>query len=500
MRPPAWLPQAISGPIDVALDKLHGSSYTALAQGSERDSGHEKRKDGLVQATVQLASRRPILTWGCLTLGVLFVLAVLLPSHQHRSYPSTPSDHDSDPSWTVGSAQQAHLLYIMIPTPKEEPDAELCKSILTAEILQYAPPFVIYHLNSTVDKLAQTEIKLQKILQAHKDTKPLVILPEGPKTWFQLRPEVLIERYYYKVGEENARLAASDVAKTSKVLFLADKECRGLDEEDCAILAKSSVNTGDAQPSYPHAGTIIGLIEDVVPLVTRAHEVAKQRAETNLAPRADEYQHIMASIFVEQLKVREKSSVGGMGLLPSSTLEFGITLDSSNQVGLSIARETDHLKWRQHKGDSMAVKDVAQTMRPFWTLTGFGVPVEKTWHDVKLLTNELTGNIPAVVSFDSSESSSLANLHHTWWKQLWIHPFARKLYDYVALRPNMACAKAYDYGGMAHTFWRVSNVMEKAGAHNYTGKWMNWDKICFGATLAEDVFLDGNGEWVNPAP
>ncbi|KAB8346167.1 hypothetical protein FH972_023213 [Carpinus fangiana] len=133
--------------------------------------------------------------------------------------------------------QKIHLLI-----PAAEPDAELCKCILTSHILGYPTPTLI-GWNKTIEdpdhdwRMDGNHIaKIVAIQNYFGSRKPaeedVLLVVDGYDTWFQLPPSVLLSRFH-RINAENLQRTRAYVGPSAAdeediqqaVIFSAQKEC-----------------------------------------------------------------------------------------------------------------------------------------------------------------------------------------------------------------------------------------------------------------------------------
>ncbi|KAI9811771.1 MAG: hypothetical protein M1827_005316 [Pycnora praestabilis] len=244
--------------------------------------------------------------------------------------PFVAINHNSSAAPIKHSAPTFHLLI-----PASEPNANLCKTILSALILEYPPPTLINFNKSfngdSWDKGSHTG-KIRGVfdfLQDEKQVKEkdLVLIIDGYDVWFQLPPEVLISRYHdltqiankrlskvygTAVGEKQPRSRRS-VKKpkyAAKVFYAADKLCWPNQAEDpaCAAVPPSTLPDDTYgietdkdpegyhnRPKYLNSGTIIGLVSNVKAIYQHALYKVEERNHGGIGD-----QFVFNEIFGEQ--------------------------------------------------------------------------------------------------------------------------------------------------------------------------------------------------------
>ncbi|KAK4895866.1 hypothetical protein LTR27_006036 [Elasticomyces elasticus] len=172
--------------------------------------------------------------------------------------------------------------------PATQSNAELCKLILSAQILDYPTPVLINwgmvaEGDSSNTHLAKIQgfIDYLDALERSSETfdEDLVLIVDGYDVWFQLRRDVLIKRYYALNEAADARTAQAfgqdlfekhDMRQT--IVFGPDKICWPIDYGRPACWAAPLANMSDFaygpqtldgpeeynHPRWLNSGTIIG--------------------------------------------------------------------------------------------------------------------------------------------------------------------------------------------------------------------------------------------------
>ena len=276
--------------------------------------------------------------------------------------------------------------------PASEANANLCKTVLSAFILNYpAPTLVNYGKNFTADswdKGAHTG-KIRGIHDffmnaKHVADQDLVLIVDGYDVWFQLPPGVLLERYNSITRSANKRLRKQygvstyqedgqkeqDCMFSQSVVFAADKLCWPNAAEDpaCAAVPPSTLPKSvygmdtdkDPQaflnrPRYLNSGTVIGHASDLRAILERATHKVEKDMRGDLGD-----QFVLSDIYGEQEYARQmirrsRQSAGGrwlswfldtlgtsqgsksitltnITLIPDQRYEFGVGLDYESQI------------------------------------------------------------------------------------------------------------------------------------------------------------------------
>jgi len=418
--------------------------------------------------------------------------------------------------------RNTQTLHLAIPIPDLGPEA--CKAILSAEVLHYSTPtFIRWDVDDQDSRpkpqrrMTAVRDYLNKLLERHgNDT---VILTGSASTWFQLRPEVLLKRYYDINRQGNERLAVSIGAERvleesieQTVVFSASSECgaASVDAVECSRVPEYPLKRKSSHmnaPRYLSQDVVIGRVKDVFEIYRRAVAIVEQRDE--IASELAIFSEIFSSQERHRSLIRPETPSwsqrfqgwfsGSYSHAPlagrNSTIhhqphadEFGIGLDYAGELSMDASKGPESFMLAKHNNPP---QDVDSSMPPFWSTTGQGLPLEKTWSDVEMFTNAQTRSSPVMVRTNSTD---FPDVRESQWSRLWLQPFARKLFDAYMTVPLIPIASVIDNEGVEQVFWSPTNG-EKAGAKDADGKWYNWRDICKGEDLAAELFGDQLGEW-----
>jgi uracil-DNA glycosylase len=455
--------------------------------------------------------RRYIALGGIATLLLLFLA---------YAFSNRPQAHGEPTDARERNSQRLHLA---IPTP--DLNNELCKTVLSSEVLHYSTPTLV-HWEFDPDQNARESAQrrmttvrdyLDKLLEYHENDT--VVLLGSASTWFQLRPEVLLKRYYEINREGNQRLLASkglekmqEMSVEQSVVFSASSDCgvASGDAVKCSRLPKSPSKGKIAAmnpPRYLSQDVVIGKVKDVHEIYRRAVAIVEQDQEftSELAIFSEIFasqEHHRSLIIPKTLSWSQRFrglftssySHGPLAAKNATTLpkrhadEFGIGLDYAGALSTSTSKGPESFMLTQQMN---LPPDVSSSMPPFWTTTGQGLPSHRTWSDLDLFTNVYTYSVPAVVHNNIADDPDVRQKQ---WGRLWLQPFSRKLLDAYVNVPVMPLAAVVDNEGVEQVFWSTTTG-EKAGAKDADGKWYGWDELCGGEDLAAELFGDDLGEW-----
>ena len=388
--------------------------------------------------------------------------------------------------------KQDHIVRLIFPSA--EPDSELCKTVLTAGILGYSAPIIVNYEPSLDAEGKHSEREFQRLklthdyLNGHGSSRDedIVILLDSPYNWLQLRPEVMLSRYYRIINESNERLhqtigksRAIELGIQQSIVFAAQDTCsrHGSDELACLAVPNSPLSDIAALASLKHlsVGTVVGRLANLRTLFKHLKSKA-ERTMDNVDLQAiaeetfgkQEYRreflrqqnfsfakrvwHSIQKLFGSGRTALDQINGGRIVEDREETSsEFGIVLDYANELGLSVGEATDDVDWVQHGSASKLPVDLASSMPPFWTPTGNDIPTQKGWKDVDLLVDRRTGSIPAVINFPHNSSTPMQT--HGW-LNFWMRANAKTLFKEAVSIPRLPVATVVDsQKGVEHLFW-----------------------------------------------
>ena len=454
-----------------------------------------------------------------ITLGIAIGLLLLLLAYTSLSTSQPQLQLSETPE------RNTQTLHLAIPTPDFHP--ELCKTVLSAEVLHYSTPTLIHWDAVDQDPQASTQRRmtavrdyLNKLLEHHgNDT---VILTGSESTWFQLRPEVLLKRYYDNNRQGNERLAASmspakmlEESIEQTVIFSASSECGTTSAIECSRVPEYPLERKSSHmnsPRYLSQDVVIGKVTDVFEIYRRAVAVVEQRHEFKselaifteifsnqehhrslIRPKAPSWSQRFRGWFAGSYSHAPLAGRNATIHRQPHADEFGIGLDYAGEVSMDTSKGPESFMMAQHRN---LPQDVVSSMPPFWSTTGEGLPLHKTWSDLYMFTNAQTRSTPVMIR---NNITDYPDIRERQWARLWLQPFARKLFDAYMTVPVMPIASVIDNEGVEQVFWSPTNG-EKAGVKDADGKWYSWHDICKGEELAAELFGDKLGEWKATKP
>ncbi|THY04546.1 hypothetical protein D6D02_07932 [Aureobasidium pullulans] len=339
-------------------------------------------------STTTSVVRSRILRIGVLT-AILVLLLHLCSSLSYYEDGLEDAETDDKPGY----------LHLLIPASK--PDQNLCKTVLSAGILNYpAPRLVNWNQKFEDPNLVAGGSHIGKIsgIKAYLDgmdvarDSDLVLMVDGYDVWFQLRPQTILDRYCDINRRANKRVQkelGDEVVRQhnihQQIVFSCQKRCWLFSEDDpeCYAVPQSSLpqdiygpetdtDIGDEKNPYIkfrqrflNSGVAIGTVGAMRKLFTEA----MVRAEHD--PNFGSDQKIFSQLFAEQEVAREalrqqSLSNSWWSRLTSSTysderirrfkkehldavqgkdLEFGLGVDYESSIGLATVFAEDDTEW-----------------------------------------------------------------------------------------------------------------------------------------------------------
>jgi hypothetical protein len=423
-------------------------------------------------------------------------LANPIPYAADAEVPPIPAESHA-PNYTLpaGPKHEKGRFHLLIPATSSGRD--LCKLLLSTQILGYPTPVLInYGAAEDADPYVQHLAKVEGLLKylehqenANPDTEDLVLIIDGYDVWFQLRPDVLIKRFYesnkqaYKrlIDQYGEELVREHNMKQS-VIFGPDKLCWPIDYSRPACWAvdpgnldqyafgpqTSSKHEELTHPRWLNSGTIMGTTQELIDVFRATlHDI-----QTNYVTNSDQY--YFAEIFGRQefarlsrkpellnerkkekygVTVEEKTDNGTRSepdLSGVERTEYFIGIDYKSEMFQTLAFWKQFLTWSRGV-DSWQPPNERRDMLPYLVtnssvydtrLAGDIVASEKPFSVLKDSENE--GDRNAATTTRWSDVELLRNtvsrlnpviIHFTgekrfrevWWSKLWFQAKAEAL-------------------------------------------------------------------------
>ena len=351
----------------------------------------------------------------------------------------------------------------------------LCKAFVSSTILGYPIPSIIdwgatggeENVGSRrarqMEKIFTVSAYLDGLTDAHPED--LVLMTDSLDVWFQLPPEILIQRYNELNACADARargqLSPTGTSKYSqKIVFSAEKKCwpRAADEIGCAAMPESDLPddvygpqtdenapipeyvyaTGirdsegklvdqDAlfrhmRPRYLNSGFVLATVPEARALFERAAAIANADPEVYGAD-----QGVIAQILGEQTVMRERQQPGAGAILEKrgkvedfapeegQQYEFGIGLDYERSLSIPTSFAENDTAWVVLQ-DKDAIKEHAEAAN----ITHPRVLDQGLQPDIAALAGPFA-DMPANTDADGSDSGSAPiseSLQSTTWDSI----------------------------------------------------------------------------------
>lgn len=421
--------------------------------------------------------------------------------------------------------------------PATASNVNFCKLLLSAAVTGYPNPILLgWQGHGQYNGSESHLFKISETLAYLDDLPPssdndLVLVLDAYDIWLQLRPDVLIKRYYTAIEKANNRLKEEGIhsaeyggAKVQQsILFGPDKICWPEDKRRAACWAvpESSLPadvfgpatdswTVPNRPRWLNSGTIMGPAKDMRDMFAATMDVVRRKFDDAYTLRnSDQYyfQEMWAEQEVGRLMLRDgKVDAPAIkedlyGILPDTPkgirTEFHVAMDYESDVFQTAAAYTEYLIWMSFNHSTPFANQASSTMRrldqmvlsdeilrshPPFKVGGADedLPVAKSWADMMLGTNMATQQAFPVWHMTGEKS-----YRTRWWPRMWFHPHAEALL--VAAKNE-----AGKWKSGSRTVARVNGVsyvdaavqMEEEfsedglGARTDQGTFESWDKMC----------------------
>ncbi|EME38740.1 hypothetical protein DOTSEDRAFT_83448 [Dothistroma septosporum NZE10] len=423
--------------------------------------------------------------------AVVFTVVTILAIVLLRSYLAVPVD-------LHGASTRPGQRYMQLVIPiNRKSDVDLCKTILSAQVLNYPVPVVVPWGNNTdntpVAKKKRMYHKVAKIYSYLSTLPPqaedaIIVLLDGPDTWFQLRPDLLLQGYYRVIDRANKQLLTTYGDEIQqRVVFSAYDDCGSKDANNTACLAAPEPPHQGA-PKFLGHGAMVGQAKDLREILRRALDKLElsHNAPAKLLP-------IYTDIFGEQESHRKQFLETHKH--SDMALELGIGLDYYNELGFSVSAETIP-NWQTPRKH---VQELQASMPPYWTVSGQepGLPHTTSWSDIKLFTG-FNNTVPAMIHHWPTVAlggKDATGHRGEWWPELWLTEHARALYTASERLPSTTVAQVRDDQGQELIFWNRQPHHNRMGAWTPDSKFSSWQDMCSAERQWMEVFRDELGPW-----
>lgn len=394
----------------------------------------------------------------------------------------------------IKNASRSRSLHLLLPATG--PNVDFCKLLLSAAVTGYPEPIFIGWDGRGIYNGSQSHLfKITETLTYLRSLPPsadsdLVLLLDAYDIWLQLRPEIMIERYYHVLKQNDQRVKEEGLLNRfhggarihHSIVVGPDKVHWPQGEEDAATWAvpismlpenafgpDTDHNMITARPRWLNSGTIMGPVKDIRDYFSATVDMLSRKYDSNYEFRTSD-QYYFAEVWAEQEIQRsrlrdgadfdEKPDVGNgvTGIVPDippgRRTEFHVCLDYSLELFQTAAGFERHLTWMRHNQTSKAYPDLTTNPDEPEPEVASG-PAKELRIDQWLLQDDIMASEPPFAAIDSSwtdtppeQSWSEAllgtnvvtqlvyplfhitgdkTLRDRWWPRMWFHPHAELL-------------------------------------------------------------------------
>ena len=565
-------------PVQGVMNKLK----QGLWQGDGPNYERVDLEDGFEKEHTKRSSRhaKPVIV----ILG--FLLAMFLFMSSVRAFASfslfrqpsltTQGGHGSAKSTVSTKVELLPPAYLRMVYPVRHADANYCKTILSSAILNYPEPMLIgfagskqkeEDADSTMD-LAQRVSRKTSILGIDKHLRnisttrdeDLVIIADGLNTWFQLRPQTLLDRYFESNRNADERIrkefgvTADVLSIRQKIIFGAQRDCSPWNSEDpaCAAVPESTLPRDiygpqtDAEvsekkdpftkhrPRYINSGFAMGPVKEMRKLYAEAAK--RVMGDQHL----QEEGKVLGQLFAEQEMARESykmppaSALARLGSWLSSfwenasavkdrqaqqlretdlSREFGIGLDYASGLAFEAAHADDDMEFVKF-GDVESVHaanakhgisdsrlsqigpDIGASLPPFWTYSHELLPSRNISWTNVSLLTNAWTGVTPAVIQHDMRHYATSGSLRETW---WSNIWYQKYARKmfdVHIQIPIGAVAVSGYDAASRRQWWGIEDW-KGGARNETKFWWRYEDVCGGTET--EVFRDSKGPWYLPS-
>lgn len=453
-------------------------------------------------------------------------------------------------------------LHLLVPATSTNP--ELCKLLLSAQILGYPTPVLInYGDHEAKDGYVQHLAKVGGILNyleglesSDEYMEDLVLIIDGYDVWFQLRPDVLIKRFYAINAAANARTIQRYGEKVfaeremfQSVVFGPDKLCWPVDfsRPACWAIPESTMPETAFGPVYEqedrdkapakwlNSGTVMGTIRDLRDIFNATLEAIHANHVTDsdqyyfanlwgdqeferLTNRPDLLQKAKSKVYYDH----EDANNGSLYRLEPITFgrrtEYHIGIDYDSTMFQTLAFWKGQLAWTrevdswsppaqahhlpQKPWEISLDEDILASRPPFDSLDHGFTYMNSTppgWESVELAYNVLTHQHPVLLHVTGNPEEK--HFRQYWWHRMWFQKKAERLRQAThvldeSLITDVPIANMLWYNAVPAD--DADDIVDKGKGGAWTDRrgWLSWNRLCRGSL--EELYAPGNDTAYHP--
>jgi hypothetical protein len=379
-------------------------------------------------------------------------------------------------------SQQISNRRLVILLPANAPGVNLCKAMVTAIALGYPTPIIINwgksgsHLAKIAGVLDYLDwaVRLKSGHKDHLGMDDLIMVADSSDSWFQLPPDVLIQRYHALNAEANERLqkewpAKSEMPMKQTIMVSAQKRCwprpKSGSELHCTELPESPLREDlygpetdkdpemrmvDVRPRYINSGAFVGPVGDMRRYFRRAQE----RYEAGKAIQGNHFysdQGIFGEIWGEQEIWRKwRRELGdkidlhqNASIMVRDQFEYHVGLDYYQTISIPTVFEEDdgdivslnnqtYIAERSKELEIEPVRltrvpdEISKAKNPIARLLSQEERQNLDWGDMNVYADFFTTAIPINIHHNA-HIRNLKGRRIWWWPRMWFFPYLRDL-------------------------------------------------------------------------
>ncbi|KAK4617558.1 hypothetical protein CLAFUW4_12400 [Fulvia fulva] len=391
------------------------------------------------------------------------------------------------------SGEQTKHFHLVLPATG--PNDQFCKLLLSAGITGYPEPIFVgwaghgvYNgTESHLFKITETLAYLRSLPPSADDD--LVLILDAYDIWLQLRPDVLIGRYFEVLRKNDKRVKAEGIyGKQHGGAVIKHSIVQGPDkihwpqgDQDAATWAVpesplprnafgplTDTDMFTARPRWLNSGTIMGPVKDMRDYFSATVDMLSRKYDSTWQFRNSD-QYYFAEVWAEQevirLQLRDGEnftapivSGGGSGIVPfipeGRRTEFGVCLDYETEMFQTAAAFDRHVTWMRFNGSTQSVsgypgdaEEIGLTLQQStstkridqWVLQNDTLRSDGPWSaaDPKDLPGIDEGsswedvmlgvNVVTQIAFPLFHITGDKSLRDRWWPRMWFHPWSEQL-------------------------------------------------------------------------
>ncbi|KAM0227797.1 hypothetical protein ACHAPO_011275 [Fusarium lateritium] len=371
---------------------------------------------------------------------------------------------------------------LVILLPANAPGVNLCKAMVTAIALGYPTPVIINwgksgsHLAKIGGVLDYLDwaVRLKSGHRDHLGMDDLIMVADSSDSWFQLPPDVLIQRYHDLNAEADARLqkewtGSSEMPMKQTIMVSAQKRCwpraKSGTNLHCTDLPESPLREDlygpdtdkdpemrmvDVRPKYINSGAFIGPVGDMRRYFRRAQE----RYVAGKAIQGDHFysdQGFFGEIWAEQEIWRTwRRELGDQidlhqnaSIMVRDQFEYHVGLDYYQTISIPTVFEEDdgdivnlnnqtQIAERSKELEIEPARlgpvpdEIRNAKNPIARLLSEEERQGLDWGDMNFYADFFTTAIPVNIHHNA-HINNLKSRRVLWWPRMWFFPYLRDL-------------------------------------------------------------------------